>query len=282
MTKDDIPLLSRWLIYHGHVFGFEHLYIFDGSQGDQQAYLAHAARLFPIHVRHSLVDLNAIHGDLVAWMVEIQEAYEWIIKVDTDEFVAWAPKGVLDVRAQRRLPGHWAQRIELMKVDWVFNVEPVESGSPTETERADLVEVAYGSYKQIYSGPRFRSSSFNLGSHSFSEDAAVPGLAIVHYHNRSYEEMIRLATQAIIGHGYISVTDSRAQRLEKLSRFPARPSCTVSSCHKLWILLDDLLDRNNTRDAYLANIGTTPPTLRHWRDYLREIYKTYPYLLSSD
>ena len=69
MTKDDLPLLSRWLIYHGHLFGYEHLYVFDGSTGKQKAYLEWAAKHFPIHVRHSLVNLNRISDELASWAV---------------------------------------------------------------------------------------------------------------------------------------------------------------------------------------------------------------------
>jgi hypothetical protein len=278
MTMDDVPLLSRWLIYHGHVFGFEHLYVFDGSIGEQEAYLTRVAERFPIHVRHSLTNLNAISAELAAWMVEIKDRYEWIMKVDTDEFVAYAPGGALNVTSPRlHLPG--GTSAVLMEVEWVFNVEPVESGSPTETERAQRVQA--GSFKQIYSGSLFKIGLFNLGSHSTQHQttAAAPGLAVVHYHDRTYEDMVRLAFQTIVSHGYIRATDSRTQMIEKLTLLDHRPRCTGSSCHKNWIVLDDLRDHNKTLTDYLARIGTAPPTLHDLRDYLREIFPMYPSLL---
>ena len=87
MTKDDMNLLSRFLAYHGDVFGFENIYVFDGSIGPQKAYLDSIAALYPIHVKHSLVDLNGITQELAQWIDEIKDGYEWIFKVDTDEFL---------------------------------------------------------------------------------------------------------------------------------------------------------------------------------------------------
>ena len=93
MTKDDWPLASRWLAWHGHVYGFEHLYVFDGSTGAQKDHLQDVTASYPIHLRHSLVDLNHIANDLARWIDEIKARYEWIIKVDTDEFVAHVAQG---------------------------------------------------------------------------------------------------------------------------------------------------------------------------------------------
>jgi hypothetical protein len=87
MTKDDLSLLSRFLAYHGDVFGFENIYVFDGSTGPQKTYLESISALYSLHVKYSLVDLNAMTAELAKWIDEIKEGYEWIFKVDTDEFL---------------------------------------------------------------------------------------------------------------------------------------------------------------------------------------------------
>ena len=33
MTKDDMDVIHHWLAYHGDAFGFENLFVFDGSTG---------------------------------------------------------------------------------------------------------------------------------------------------------------------------------------------------------------------------------------------------------
>ena len=278
MTKNDVPLLSRWLIYHGHVFGFENIYIFDGSDSAQVAYLEGTAARFPFHLRHSLVNLNEITGELLQWMVEIKDRYEWIMKVDTDEFVCYATgKGEPDVSSSSlHLPKGSAA--EVLLVQWHIGSEPVQSGSPTESKRAEIAQIPY--FKQIYSGPRFVNNTFNLGSHATAaaQTQTAPGLTIVHY-RRTYEEYVRLATQTIRSHGYIDATDSSAEMIQKLKLFDKRPNCTMHSCHKNWIVLDDLQNRTKMRSAYYASNGKARPVLHEWRDYLREIFRMYPSLL---
>ena len=277
LTKNDVPLLSRWLIYHGHVFGFENIYVFDGSDSAQVAYLEGAAARFPFHLRHSRVDLNNIHGELLQWMVEIKDRYEWIMKVDTDEFVCYAPgKGVPDVSSSSlHLPKGSAA--EVLRIQWLIAPEPVQSGSPTESKRAEIIPAT--NFKQIYSGPRLVNSTFNLGSHSLTPDDTAPGVAVVHYHSRSYEEMVRLAMQTIISHGFIQATDSRAEMIQKLKLLDERPACGVVSCHKNWVVLDDLQNHTKMRSAHYASNGNARPVLHEWRGYLREIFLAYPSLL---
>ena len=138
MTMDDVPFLSRWLIYHGHVFGFENLYVFDGSEGPQKEYLERVQEQLPINVRHSLVNLNQITAELSAWMDEIKGGYEWMMKVDTDEFVAFAqPNGWPNMSSPNlHLPP--GASAELLAIDWRAMVAPVQSGSPLESDRAKL------------------------------------------------------------------------------------------------------------------------------------------------
>jgi hypothetical protein len=280
MTKNDVPLLSRWLIYHGHVFGFENIYVFDGSDSVQVAYLEGAAVRFPFHLRHSRVDLNKITGELLQWMVEIKDRYEWILKVDTDEFMCYAPKGkgkgVPDVSSSSlHLPKGSAA--EMLRIQWKIDVEPVQSGSPTESTCAEIVPANV--FKLIYSGPRFVNNTFNLGGHSFTAAHTAPGVTVVNYHNRNYEELVRLAMQTILSHGYIKATDSRAEMIRKLKRLDARPACRLNSCHKNWIVLDDLRNHTKMRSAHYASNGKARPVLHEWRDYLREIFLVYPSLL---
>ena len=278
MTKDDVPLLSRWLIYHGHLFGYEHLYVFDGSTGKQKAYLLWTAKHFPIHVHHRLVDLNSISKRLVAWMSEIKDRYQWIMKVDTDEFVAYAPGGKLDAASTSfHLPA--GTTAVNLAVERVLHPEPVKSGSPTDSERGSIENLTW--FKHIYSGPQFKASTFNLGSHCFNPTAPAPGLAIVHY-PRSYDEMVRMATQVIISHKYIHATDNSSEiirKLTKLSHKYTRPQCPISSCHKTWRVLDYLKDPDKMRSAYYLQHGKQPAILRDFRNYLREIFVLYPSLL---
>ena len=283
MTKDDWPLASRWLAWHGHVYGFEHLYVFDGSTGAQKDHLQDVTASYPIHLRHSLVDLNHIEDNLARWIDEIKARYDWIIKVDTDEFVAHVAQGARapDVTTSRLgLPP--ARVSDTLRTAWAFDVDAIQRGPPTDGEHAKMSRA--GVHKQIYSGARYRRQFFNLGSHAWHNRSApeAEGLAIVHYHQRTYEELIRLAHDVIVSHGYIEESDSRDVKIEKLARLDQRPTCQVNSCHKNWVVLDDLRNRTAMRRAYYARDRRNAPILRDFSRRLREIFAMYPALVVTN
>ena len=167
-----------------------------------------------------------------------------------------------------------------LAVEWQLQSEPVKSGSPTDSERGRIVNGSVKVFKQIYSGPQFDARTFNLGSHWIKPTAPAPGLAIVHYHARSYNEMIRLATQTIISHKYINATDNSSEIIGKLTPLDRRPECGNLSCHKVWAVLDDLKEPDKMRSAYYLQHGKQPAILRDFRNYLREIFALYPSLLA--
>ena len=283
MTKDDWPLASRWLAWHGHVYGFEHLYVFDGSTGAQKDHLQDVTASYPIHLRHSLVDLNHIEDNLARWIDEIKARYDWIIKVDTDEFVAHVAQGARapDVTTSRLgLPP--ARVSDTLRTAWAFDVDAIQRGPPTDGEHAKMSRA--GVHKQIYSGARYRRRFFNLGSHAWHNRSApeAEGLAIVHYHQRTYEDLIRLAHDVIVSHGYIEESDSRDVKIEKLARLDQRPTCQVNSCHKNWVVLDDLRNRTAMRRAYYARDRRNAPILRDFSRRLREIFAMYPLLVATN
>lgn len=207
MTKDDLSLLSRFLVYHGDVFGFENIYVFNGSIGPQKTYLESILALYSIHLKRSLVHLNAITEELAKWIDEIKEGYEWIIKVDMDEFLVATGGGDGSPEDQSG-PGLSNPALLLpaanlstptLRGQRLYNAAPVERGPPTESERS--LNIQAGGFKQFYNGQKFKTNLFNLGSHASRAQPVAQGITFVHYHRRSYEDMVRVATQTIESHG---------------------------------------------------------------------------------
>ncbi|TFJ83099.1 hypothetical protein NSK_005621 [Nannochloropsis salina CCMP1776] len=279
MTKDDMNLLSRFLAYHGDVFGFENIYVFDGSIGPQKAYLDSIAALYPIHVKHSLVDLNGITQELAQWIDEIKDGYEWIFKVDTDDFLVGkggGDDGPALTNPALLLPASNAWNATL-RVDHMYIAAPVTSGSPTESERFSSVQA--GKFKQFYSGEKFKAGHFNLGIHAPSLLPVAQGIAVVHYHSRSFEDNVRLATQTLWGHGYVKATDSKEEMIENLKKLDERPSCHRNSCHKMLIVLDALTKYEETQQKFYEHFKVWPTKLVGFREHLRKIFAKYPYIV---
>mmetsp|Transcript_70777 Transcript_70777/g.133251 ORF Transcript_70777/g.133251 Transcript_70777/m.133251 type:complete len:81 (+) Transcript_70777:382-624(+) len=68
-------------------------------------------------------------------------------------------------------------------------------------------------------------------------------------------------------------------KISKLAKLDLRPKCDMASCHKNWIVLDDLRDHEKMRSQFYEAYGSYPSALREYRDYLREIFPLYPSLL---
>ena len=64
--------------------------------------------------------------------------------------------------------------------------------------------------------------------------------------------------------------------IEKLTKMDQRRECGFSSCHKVWIVLDDLTKHNETRRQFYAEAREWPTNLVHFRDYLHKIFAKYP------
>lgn len=88
--------------------------------------------------------------------------------------------------------------------------------------------------------------------------------------------MVRVATQTIESHGYINLSDSKEEMIEKLKKLDQRPECGISSRHKAWVILDDLTKHNETRTQFYADSKEWPTNLVHFRDYLHKIFAKYP------
>ena len=287
MTKDDQSLLSRYIAYHGHVFGFQNIYVFDGSTGSQKEYLESIAALYPIHVRHSLVDLNGIKKELFDWITEIKGCYDWIFKVDTDEFLVSVDRDgggpSLPTHPALLLPSASMTKtsFQTLNVDKLYLPAPVEAGPPTDSERVKISPA--GGFKQFYNGHSFSESShFNLGSHVTNEKASIAeGIGIVHY-ARSYDDNVAVATDVIIGHGYVAATDSKEEMISKLTALDQRPECGQNSCHKVGIVLDDLKNHDELKRAHYSQYKDWPDGgLLDFKKYLGEIFEMYPSIVQS-
>ena len=91
-----------------------------------------------------------------------------------------------------------------------------------------------------------------------------------------------MARDVIVSHGYIEASDGRDVMIEKLARLDQRPKCQVPSCHKNWVVLDDLRNRTAMRRAHYARDHQNAPILRNFSRRLHEIFAMYPLLVATN
>jgi len=281
MTKDDMSLLPQWLVYHIHVYGSQSIFVFDGSTGTQKGYLQRAAKVSGFNLKQSSANLNQILPLLAGWMDSVKHEFDWMTKVDTDEFLAYAQGDMKKPEARGYLLPPPEESPRALSVNVQYLAAPVEEGRlPTESTDAatdKYIVIQPRRYKQIYNCRRYVPSDLNLGSHAnlFKDMPIAKGTATVHYHMRTYSDMVRMARQVIISHGYINEDDERDTVIQKLEALDKRPVCGMISCHKNWIVLDDLKKGDAMRAQYYKENENYPPALVDFRDRLYEIFGNY-------
>ena len=89
MTRNEIELIEDWLKYHGFLFGFENIYILDGSDDQRVFDIYKKYKPFGLHVKISSTGLNGLAEELTLLMHEKKGLNNFLIKLDTDEFLAY-------------------------------------------------------------------------------------------------------------------------------------------------------------------------------------------------
>ena len=315
MTKDECPPLKEWTMYHGKLVGFHNLYIIDGSTDDHCTwFLLHARDSLGVNVIFSPADLNEIEKELNVVMGSVAGSSDFMIKLDTDEFVALYDEsrtcGDVDSLRKNALksgnsscvvsPHGVGEHLDSMELDGSrFMVGPCAYSIPNEV----LCESGLGDdlgiqYFGIANGlakglPKvfFDSRTFthvDLGSHfgSSSVDNVRPSqISIIHFHSRCFEQEVASCRKAVIGHKYISETDTEEEALQKLKdkwfgsetcRIHGEKFPLISSYHKVVCYAANLTCKEEYKTQFYKSAESAIHTVNpHFYKYLNDAMREY-------
>ncbi len=90
MTKNESEMIEDWIRYHAYIFGIENIHILDGSTDDTvlNIYKRYEPKGLNVHFSNSGIDDLA--GELTALMHEHKGTGNFLIKLDTDELLAFS------------------------------------------------------------------------------------------------------------------------------------------------------------------------------------------------
>jgi hypothetical protein len=245
MTKDEMPLLKNWVLWHGSIFGFRNLHIIDGSI-DKAAinFLTFIEKTLGVNVEYSTVDLNGLKRLLNKRMQRARSIGDFLIKLDTDEFLfKWNADGNhrVDSISMKHYLENEARMIDghMYKIGYVID-NKVESDCSSRDDillnTKHYTEVLpAGGFKTFF--PTSTFDYMDLGSHYGRVNVkSDPGmyhsseLGIIHFHFQCYENFVNNNIRAMISHQYINANDSIETRIEKLA--VVSQSAAYSSFHK--------------------------------------------------
>jgi len=93
MQKDEKHLLRSWIAYHGYLFGFENIFVFDNGSEDPETWdiLFHYKKVgVNIYWEHSSPDDYRQKGEIIGHKIrslDLENSYDFLIPLDCDEFI---------------------------------------------------------------------------------------------------------------------------------------------------------------------------------------------------
>lgn len=292
MSKDECSLLLDWTLYHGEVFGWSNLYILDGSTRGPCSFFAHV-RERGVNIIRTQASLNEIEELLNVLMRSLRYSADWLIKVDTDEFIVAHPlrlDSAFERTAIRDVLSNLRDDGKSRFVGWQRPVVMPEAACRERGNRpssfASTLGIQFGlptsgrNFKTIVPAPHF--SHIDLGGHrglALQEDTATvlrplaTGLEILHFHSGCWEDTMANSKRAVISHGYVGESDSHATKVAKLSKLVGT---NCASSHKVADYLQ-LLTGNHSklRRQYYRRVqgadDTSSRQMRPFADFVRQL-----------
>jgi hypothetical protein len=184
---------------------------------------------------------------------EIKNDCDFIIKLDTDEFICYYDKESNDIIIDKKIILENLNSLIIngnkYKCSFTINSFPTECKS-NPLEYTLFSNPYYTHFKTFFYAKTFES--IDLGSHSGSViqpyDSNLnndTNFLIVHYHHQSFEQFIENSKRAVISHGYMNESDDLDTVLNKLKN-----NVFYSSCHKVANYLKFLEDPNYKNSYY--------------------------------
>jgi hypothetical protein len=277
MTKNEFPMIKSWIVFHGSIYGFENLYIIDGSDDSRAIeYLDSVSIKLGVHVQHSQSSLNEIASEFNQIFKKLVDKCDFLIKMDTDEFLAlYNPESHSISVEKAEIIDYLSNNItydgSMYKASYTtfsrLSEETCQSSNPVDEDMVALS--SYFTPVETYASKSFFASwSFkgvDLGSHSgevvkhfksssSSDKFIFSRLIIVHYHFSCYERFVLTNEIAVLSHKYTdknaSATDQMIQLLPLVEDYPM--GCKILSCHKVYEYVLHLL-APEMHKAYYTN-----------------------------
>jgi hypothetical protein len=313
MTKNEPEVLESWILYHGYIFGLDNIYVLDGSDDSRVQRVYERFRPLGLTVKFSSAGLNELAGELTEMIHLYKGTDSFLIKMDTDEFLAYTQDPSSIIEYERAHAATCKSSYGKLK-NWLLSAGALVRPRKIKLHITNFIEffeklpVTGQSYKASFtcwSKPKthraahicdeiidfsllhktdfksfFHSSSFvsvDLGCHagvsSNSSGVIETNLCIIHFHATSVDDSAHRARQVLLSHGYISKGDSSKEQALQLRRLRCRGE--IASFHKIDFYLQYL-------DATERGEKLSPDVLNYGQHYFKHVVPTSRLTLIRD
>ena len=193
MQKNEDILLEPWLLYHGHLFGYENLYVYDNGSTSQPA-LDTVALFSGLGVNfETRLDQTADFERKNQIFVErinamkAAGAYDVFLPMDCDEFIVHFDDSGLtcDAGAIGAYLDRLKDEIRTLRIGTLLHNIP---GHLNRFYAEDMDKVFFAA-----GGVRMLSHGFHEGRTTLSDASRRVNLSYLHFHNKPFGELLRSA-----------------------------------------------------------------------------------------
>ena len=282
MTKDEWPLIKSWVLYHGAIFGNSNLYVIDGSTDRRVKRFLENSKIQGVNIFESSSNLNNILMDVNSIMNDLKNSSDYLIKLDTDEFLVLFNSSGLPV-SPRFIRGYLntlSTTGSILRIGYWMRSRVSESIcnrslSLPETNPSFMKvhpETSTRAGKSFFSAATFHS--VDLGSHTgklispFDKmKRVVTNLGVAHFHTQCYDMWQGNNLKAALSHEFFKKEDSFEVRKKKL-----KPHLRGVSLHKAKGYLDHLENPIENRARYYKSNSEVSHFWSGIEDVLKEFH----------
>jgi len=288
------------------LLGFENLYIIDGSKDPQCiSFLRYARDTLGANVLFSTANLNELVPLLTQIGTTIGPSSDFILKVDTDEFLQVYNKeertlstslvhdylkgfATNSTHVLRRSGGNfhvgYTQASSPSREVCANSTDPSVTAFPLRAIR-ELVGAA-GGYKTVYNSNRIFETGINLGGHNREREKGVQSdVGVFHFHSRCFHHEVENTKKAITSHNFISATDTNQEALRKIINLlgvddfcnvepSAAIAATIPSSHKVIFYAKFLQCPKQMEEQFYAEVPTGLQN-NEFQDFLQMVEGKY-------
>lgn len=207
MVKDECDIIREWLLYHGHIFGFENIFIIDNISTDGTFEIIHEFHEKGIHIfrekdysqkgqfMKKLIDGNCASGDIA-------------FPLDIDEFIVYHERGMKDISCDKDKINEYILNIgnvaSIYKANYLCNMITQEGGYQNAARDNNCaVYHDYGDHAKSFFKVGLYHGDIDHGNHiGRGNGYFVTNICLVHFHCRNLEQIKKKIFNNVNGLGY--------------------------------------------------------------------------------
>lgn len=254
MVKNEDDIVAEWIEYYGELFGYENLYIIDNYSDDLtyeicEKYLERGIHLFR---EHNYKD----KGNFMTYFKNTTGC-DIFIPVDIDEFICYYDKDSKSVTKNgivEYLNSLFNSGNGVFKMNYLGPMKTNDAPGLKKFTHATYVD--YKNVAKTFIIPKYVNSTFTFdhGNHCNIDNWILSNLVLIHYHERSHEQVHKKIWANVTGFGYSTDLESLRQlkqsgsngvhRVEMLINILENPVCNLDP-HKHSEIQGDWIDIRN-------------------------------------